>query len=355
MARSTSFPIARFGSSAYDPVMAALGNMNRDTGYRIAVVGPIPRDTVTNQEGETGDRYGCAIFATVAVASLAGECSSVHPVAHVRASDHGPISERLARYPTVDLAGISSRFDCGDVIQLTYLDQNRRVERQTGFMRPILPCDVEHLLDCDAFVFVPITDFEVPLETLRFIRDNSDALIVFDAHGPTSGCAKNGQRYQKFWIDRDRWLPYIDLLKMNLEEARCSWFESEADPTQIGDASRLTMDELPLFAEHCLGNGVTALYVTLDQHGCVVYFRNAKGRIREHLVKRVRIDSIVDTTGCGDSFAGGIALGYLMTDDHVAAAQLGNYAGAMRCSSTDLDVYGSLDDAMKRIADEFGD
>ncbi len=32
---------------------------------------------------------------------------------------------------------------------------------------------------------------------------------------------------RKFWIDRDQWLPYIDVLKMNLEEANASWFKKE--------------------------------------------------------------------------------------------------------------------------------
>jgi len=204
-------------------------------------------------------------------------------------------------------------------------------------------------------VIVPITDFEVPLETLRYIRENSDALIVFDAHGPTTGCSRSGHRSPKLWIDRDRWLPYIDILKMNLEEARSSWFAGEYAVDELDKHDRLTMDELPLFAKHCLDNGISALYVTLDQHGCATYFKNTKGRIREHLIKRVRIDRVIDTTGCGDSFAGGVTLGYLATQSYVTAAQFGNYAGAQRCSSTELDVYGTFSDAEATIADEYGD
>ena len=102
---------------------------------------------------------------------------------------------------------------------------------------------------------------------------------------------------------------------MNLEEARCSWFEGDYDFEDSTETDALTMDVLPKFAHHCLNNGIKALYVTLDQLGCVVYFRNEAGRIREHLVKRVVVDNVVDTTGCGDSFAGGLAFGYLKTDE----------------------------------------
>jgi len=34
---------------------------------------------------------------------------------------------------------------------------------------------------------VPITDFEIALDTLKYIKANSKAKIIFDAHGPTTG------------------------------------------------------------------------------------------------------------------------------------------------------------------------
>ncbi len=44
------------------------------------------------------------------------------------------------------------------------MDQNKR-EEKTAFMPPLMPEDVASLLDCDVFVCVPVTDYEVPLET----------------------------------------------------------------------------------------------------------------------------------------------------------------------------------------------
>ncbi|KKK64158.1 hypothetical protein LCGC14_2987040, partial [marine sediment metagenome] len=84
-------------------------------------------------------------------------------------------------------------------------------------------------LDANAFVFVPITDFEISLSTLRAIKQNSKGIIVFDAHGATTAMDVTGKRHRKFWVDRDEWLPYIDVLKMNLEESQCMWFSKEYD------------------------------------------------------------------------------------------------------------------------------
>lgn len=321
----------------------------------VAVLGPIPRDKITSYQGETFEKFGCAVYTAACLSALSGPGSKIHIVSHVRKSDVGKVCELLSAFPHVDVSHVTDAADQGDVIDLTYVDQNRRDEKQTGFMNPILPDDIEDLMHCDAFVFVPITDFEVPLETLRYIKANSKGTIVFDAHGPTNGVSKHGDRFHKFWIDRDRWLPNIDLLKMNLEEARCSWFEGEYSLGALNEVSELTMDELPNFARHCLDLGVKALYVTLDQHGCAVYFNDASGRMREHLVKRVIVENVVDTTGCGDSFAGGLAFGYLATGDYIKACQYGNCAGAQRCTSGELDVYLSREETERQIADTYGD
>lgn len=321
----------------------------------VAVLGPIPRDNITSFKGETFTKYGCAVYTSVCLSSLAGPGSTVHTVSHVRKSDVSKVKELLLTFPHVEVDHVSGDADQGAVIELVYTDQNRRDETQTGFMNPILPKDIDDLMDCQAFVFVPITDYEVPLETLRYIKENSEGLVVFDAHGPTNGCSVRGHRHHKFWIDRDRWLPYIDLLKMNLEEAQCSWFKGEYGTDELGEVDKLTMDQLPKFARHCLDHGVKALYVTLDQHGCAVYYKDANGKMREELVKRVPVENVVDTTGCGDSFAGGLAFGYLRTRDYVKACQFGNCAGAQRCSSSELDVYGSLEETERMIADTYGD
>lgn len=319
----------------------------------VAVIGPIPRDRITSHRGETVEKFGCAVYTALVLSTLAGPGSMISTVSHVRRADLDKVRDLLSKFPHMNVEHVTADADQGDVIDLTYVDQNRRLEKQTGFMDPIMPADLDGLMHCDAFVFVPITDFEVPLETLRHIKAHSDGVIVFDAHGPTNGCSRDGDRFMKFWIDRDRWLPHIDLLKMNLEEARCSWFEGEYGRAAQDNPGELTMDELPKFARHCLDRGVKALYVTLDQHGCAAYFDDADGRMREHLVKRVPVEHVIDTTGCGDSFAGGLAFGYLKTGDFVEACKYGNAAGAQRCSGTELAIYRDLAETERQIAETY--
>jgi adenosine kinase len=324
--------------------------------YKVAAIGPIPRDEITTHTGEELRRYGCVLYTTAVLSALIGESGRVVPVSHVRQTDADPVRALLGSLPGVALTHVSDESDTGDVINLMYVDQNRRIERQTGFMNPSLPADMSDLHDCDAFVFVPVTDFEVSLDLLRSLKSDSSGLVILDAHGPTNTATRHGERHLKYWVDRDQWLPFIDVLKMNLEEAACAWFSPEYTPAELerrSDGYQLPLDELPRFAEHCLDHGVSALYVTLDEHGCVVYFRDESGT-REEFVKRIRVDQVIDTTGCGDSFAGGLAFGLLHTGDYVEACKYGNAAGAQRCASTEQTAYLPLAETEQQILDAYG-
>ncbi|MCB9284355.1 MAG: carbohydrate kinase family protein [Lewinellaceae bacterium] len=321
--------------------------------FKIAVLGPIPRDTIVTHHGDVIQKYGCATHTSIALSRLLGEAGTVIPVTHVRKKDEGPIRELLGAYANISLDHITSESDRGDVVSLRFIDQNNRLEKQTGFMDPITPEDVKDLLDCDAFVCVPITDYEVPLETLKYIKQNSRGIIILDAHGPTNTLTVTGDRLIKFWVDRDMWLPYIDVLKMNLEESQCCWFKKEYETNELKGFVPQT-DHLPDLSGHCLQQGLKSMIVTLDSRGCVVY-QLADGKVREDFVSSVPVGHVVDTTGCGDSFAGGLGYGLLNDPtDYIKAAKFANAMGAQRTQGTTFEVFKPLEATIEMIQKHYG-
>lgn len=321
---------------------------------KIAVLGPIPRDHIVTHRGEVFDKYGCALYTTAALASMLGPDDVVCPIVHVRKADMAPIAEILGRFDNVDMTGIRDEHDRGDVIELTFRDQNYRDEKQVGFMQPIKPRDVEFAIDADAFVCVPVTDYEVGHQTLAYLREYGTGVILLDGHGPTVSLTTGGRRVPRMWIDRDYWLPNIDILKMNLEEAGCSWFPPPGgDPDLLG--AELPVELLPDFAEHCLRKGVKAVCVTLDEEGCRVFWFDDAGVMQQQTVPRIPVDEVVDTTGCGDSFAAGMGFGFLESGgDYIAAAQYGNAMGAQRCAGRQIDVYLPLAETKRQIESVYG-
>ena len=321
---------------------------------RIAVLGPIPRDHIVTHNGDLIQKWGCITHPVIALSIMAGDQIEIFPVAHVRTVDLDNVKEVFAGYKGINIKNITTKNDQGDIISLKFLDMNNRLERQTGFMDPILPDDVKEILNCDAFVFVPISDYEISLDTLKFIKSKSKGTIIFDAHGPTTACLFNGERHRKFWIDRDQWLPYIDILKMNLEEAHASWFKKEYETSDYTDTSHLDRKELLKFATHCLNLGVRCVYITTDATGCLTYYKE-KGKVIEHLVPAVTVKEVIDTTGCGDSFAGGIGFGLMQNStDYVRAAQFGNTLGALRTQGKTFNVFKPLAEVNAIIQKTYG-
>jgi hypothetical protein len=329
-----------------------MNDMKSQGGRKVAVLGPIPRDAVVTPAGERFEKYGCAMYTAAALSSLLDADDTIVPISHVRQRDQGPVKQILGSFPNIDTSGITSQADQGDVVELRYLDQNRRVERQVSFMDPILPADVEQVLDADVIVCVPITDYEVGQPTLRHIKEHSDAIVVVDGHGPTTTLAQDGERHPRVWADLDVWLPYIDILKMNLAEAGSTWLGESARVAD--DPPRLSDEELRGLARHCLDRGVRAVCVTLDERGCVAFYRDGSGEVAGEFLDRIEVERVVDTTGAGDSFAGGLAYGYLAYRDYIVACQYGNAMGAQRCSGTDLNVYLSREDTERQIRAAYG-
>jgi adenosine kinase len=158
---------------------------------------------------------------------------------------------------------------------------------------------------------------------------------------------------RKFWIDRDQWLPYIDVLKMNLEEAHASWFKKEYESQDFQESADVDRDVLRQFAVHCLARGVKCLYITVDSRGCLVYY-NERGKLKEEMVPAVKVENVIDTTGCGDSFAGGLGFGLLQKPrDYIQAARYGNTLGALRTQGKTFAVFKTLDETNQIIRDTY--
>jgi adenosine kinase len=319
---------------------------------RIAVVGPIPRDHIVTHQGDLIQKWGCVTHPVIALSVMAGEQIEILPVCHVRKVDNDNVKEVFKPYSGINLDNITSRNDQGDIISLKFVDQNNRLERQTGFMDPILPADVEPLIGTEVFVFIPISDYEIALDTLKYLKKKSKkSIIIFDAHGPTTACLFNGERMRKFWIDRDEWLPYIDVLKMNIEEAQASWFKKEYEGQDFTE--EISALEMRAFAYHCLDKGVKCVYVTMDSRGCMAYFKK-KGKVVEEMVPAVKVGPVIDTTGCGDSFAGGLGFGLLQKPrDYINAARYGNTLGALRTQGKTFAVFKSLEETNKIIKETY--
>ena len=317
--------------------------------YRISVLGPIPYNHITNWKNEVYERYGAVTYPVMALAKLFAQDAHIIPVTHVRKKDEQTVKALFRGFLGVELQHINSDLDQGDVIRTRIVDEKKYLEKQYGFMNPIVLRDVRDLLNSDVFVFVPLTDYEISLETLEFVKTYSKATVIFDAHGQTTAMTSLGDRVPKFWVDRDLWLPYIDILVMNVEEVKCSWFAKEYTLEQLENRDEISEKEIAAFAKHAFSLGVQALYITLAERGCAVYYKK-DGKIQSQQIPAIT-KKVVSSIGCGEAFIGGVTYGWLTTNDFVKAAYYGNALGAQRCEGLTYDVFKSREETEKIVAD----
>ena len=80
------------------------------------------------------------------------------------------------------------------------------------------------------------------------------------------------------------------------------------------------------------------------------------GEFNQEFVKSVWVENVVDTTGCGDSFAGGLAFGFLDGEkDYVKAAKFANVLGARRTQGKTFEVFKNLEETMAIIEENYKD
>ena len=58
---------------------------------KIAILGPIPRDTILTHKNETIQKYGCATHPAIALAKLLKDTGEVIIISHVHKKDHSAI------------------------------------------------------------------------------------------------------------------------------------------------------------------------------------------------------------------------------------------------------------------------
>ncbi len=96
---------------------------------KIAVLGPIPRDTIYTHQDEVIQKYGCVTHPVIALSKLLGEEGSVIPITNVHQKDFDPILEVFKPYSNIDTSHIGNEEDRGTVIELRFIDQNNRLEK----------------------------------------------------------------------------------------------------------------------------------------------------------------------------------------------------------------------------------
>ncbi|KAK6526781.1 hypothetical protein TWF281_009984 [Arthrobotrys megalospora] len=130
----------------------------------------------------------------------------------------------------------------------------------------------------------------------------------------------------RFLKDYLKAVKLVDVFSPNHMEI-CGMFGVEAE----GDTFDRTLYEglAKRFLDKGIGkDGKGCLVLRAGEHGCMVYTRDMEGPYWLPTFYEVGNEKVVDTTGAGNSFLGGFAIGLVETGDFIEAAKYGTVAAS---------------------------
>lgn len=292
---------------------------------RIAVVGTVVCDRIVYTDGREIHSLG-GIHYTVAVAAhLCPPDWEILPICRIGRDALPAVLDAWGEFPNVRRDGIRPAARPNTRVTLLYRKPTEREEYTTLPMAPLGTEELYPALSADVCVINFITGSDVKLAALRFLRESYRGMLYLDIHSLTLGIAPDGQRYYRY---PRRWREYAraaDCLQLNEYEAACL--------AQLRPDER-TLEALRSFAVLLLSNlsgRLRLVNLTLGERGSLMACRGRDGSITCEHVPGLRV-SVVDPTGCGDTYAIAFLVRYIATGDPLEAAYFANTIAGHKCT-----------------------
>jgi len=219
-----------------------------------------------------------------------------------------------AKLPGIAINGVSEQ-EITTVFFNTYRN-GERIQKVGNVGEKILPKDIpKEFLKARAFHLGPVFN-ELPPETIRFLRENTDAFITLDPQGFLRK-AHNSIILPKN-LDLSI-LDFVDLVKV-----------SEKDCSE---------EEIDAMKQKC-----EIVIVTRGKEGSTVF---SKGKTFK--IPFFKAERLVDETGAGDVFMAGFIKEYLSSKDVEKAALFGSAAASFAVEDFGVKGIGTLEEIKERI------
>jgi sugar/nucleoside kinase (ribokinase family) len=273
----------------------------------------------------TRDRVlsGCATNAALAVARLGGDACVIGRVGADRVDHYHQVFNRLGIGHETDVCARSGGF------KLDYDRQGRRELDVLGRADPIT--DVTNaIVDADMIFIGPVLQ-ETPFELIRQIKRQSDATMVLDPQGLLRRVGGDGriEHFKPEGIEEICCL--FDIVKPNELETQVL---TGVDPR----------DDLDRAAAILLDWGIPTVVITLAELGALIVSNGEWHRFAAFSTLAV------DSTGAGDTFAGGLMHGLSQGMDWREAGRLATAVSSIMIEQCGPEFELTLSEATKRAA-----
>jgi sugar/nucleoside kinase (ribokinase family) len=313
---------------------------------KVAVVGTLLWDTIRTWHGASRQGPGGIAYNVAALASVLGPEDRVIPVCWLGGEHLSHLrTDWKNLIPPLDFAYVCSSPAGSDTNELTYHSPTRRREVMRLRCPPVTEAMIDGVRDADLILFNAITGREFGLRTVRQAVETCRGILMLDVHCLVCRLGTRGDLTRQRWAAWREWTELFDVVQCNEEELGLMVGPHGSGLSDIAGAIR----EVLLAGPKCV-------VVTLASEGSVVGWRHDAGTRYVH-TPAVKPSTMVDQTGCGDSYSAGFICGYVRSGDPREAAILGTVVASTNCEAVGVAAFRShtagrsADDAVAAEAD----
>ncbi len=259
---------------------------------KFGLIGTITHDFITYESGRTFEGIGGVLYQAAVLCGLAQEVSLYTNLGEELA---GPVEAIVRSWRKLAKKGVRIVSGPGNRVRLYYPDRGERIEVLESVVPPLDPAQIlADLAVLEMLILVVNSAFDVALADWRTIIDAAKCPIWLDVHSlPLARVLGKKREYLALpeWVE---WVRGVDYLQANRQEVASML----GHPRTLADRG-----ELKPFSQRAFELGVKAVFVTLAKEGVAVYTPFSSQEISTRAV-----DSVVDSTGCGDVFCSAAAV-----------------------------------------------
>jgi len=273
----------------------------------LGLIGTITSDEITFDSGQTIRGLGGVLYQA---AVLCGLGKQVHLHTNLGEGLVHDVEKLVENWPTLRREGICQVPGPGNQVHLHYPEKGERVETLKSVVPPLNPRQlIEDMHKLGMLILVINSGFDIELLDWRKIVGAAKIPVWLDVHSLPLSRELNVPRNYLPLAEGKEWIEGVSFIQVNEKELS----------SMLGDPDkRFSEDDALAFGKEAFNLGVKAVFVTLGKEGVFVMTPEEFKRIRSP-----EVESVVDTTGCGDVFCGGAVVKLAEGQDPFTAASCG--------------------------------
>jgi sugar/nucleoside kinase (ribokinase family) len=273
----------------------------------IGLIGTVTYDVITSDAGDVYRGLGGILYQASVLSALG---KNIFLFTNLGRELVGHVERATEHWDTLQREGIQHVPGPGNQVHLYYPKKGERQEILDSVVSPLDPQGVLERLDrLRMLVFVINSGSDITLSDWRRIVDAAECPIWLDIHSLVLSRELKTPRRFLSDIPWEDWARGVAYLQVNRTELECLLGRIGQDVPE---------KEINLFGQSAFELGLRAVFITLGRDGIRVLTPE-----RDRIIVPSRVNTVEDTTGCGDVFCAVVVKELVDGMDLYSAAEAG--------------------------------